>query len=124
VNHGPNREAFQKVLEAIEANPGRHDQQLFGYRTWCGTTLCIGGYAALTVGGGEPVWQERFDGEILTGVITPDGRHEHPETYAREVLGLTPSQGCRLFFEFDNQRALDIVRAYAQGYQGEEGTEW
>lgn len=99
----------QAVYDFIIMNPDKHDQN-----SWihvedenfdgpydedavnvCGTTMCIAGTAAFLA-----------KGEINVGTVTDD---------AEGFLGLTADEGALMFYTYNNEQALDMLNAVAQG---------
>lgn len=100
----------QRAYDFIIVNPHRHEQ-----RNWisdprrdafadslldrpelqhCGTTMCVAGTVDT----------------LLNGCVT-----HKVEAHAREALGLSERESLSLFFCFDNDLALDMLGAIAQG---------
>ncbi|MGA5467153.1 hypothetical protein [Mycobacterium sp. NPDC050041] len=97
----------RKVLEHLEAHPDEHDQRHFGYRTPCGTTLCIAGTALML--NGDPIhWSDQ--GYLTNGPGTSAA--DELDVRAAAVLGLSRIQAAELFYEAENRPALAMLRAH------------
>ena len=102
----------RQVLQHLIAHPEQHDQSHWGKRTKCGTVACIAGTTLLL--SGEPVKFDRH-GNIANPNIP--GR-------AAELLGVTAEfdednlicdgEAFRLFYQMDNDQALDLLRQYIE----------
>lgn len=98
-----NEELAIRVRDAILAHPELHDQDYYAHRNSCGTTYCIAGWACALSG-------EQFDWHGAVGdYVLIDGEPVNPLDRATELLGLTEDQAVRLFLEFDNYVALDLL---------------
>lgn len=74
---------FRKALEYVTEHPEEHDQDVWAYRTRCGTKLCLAGTVAMLTGHAF-VWDEFSDG--AQAVWTTDGRSI--ADVAQDELGL------------------------------------
>lgn len=95
----PNLPLIRKVLDHIEAHPETHDQDTWGQRTECGTTLCFAA-RALALAGGVFEWYESVDGGELIGQVALPGQPTAGgvERTAKELLGLDRVEVEELFF--------------------------
>lgn len=101
-----NEPFLREVLAWIELHPERWDQSV--YRSLCGTTYCLAGWAYV-LGTGEETW--------------PDGAEFGIEETAADLLGLDLAQAAELFFfigieEGDRRRPPptgDVRRVVRQG---------
>lgn len=93
----------REILEQIEAHPEMHDQEFVERETACGTTRCIAGWALYLRGWG-PMKTEQAAAELLG--ITCD------RADSQSWLG---TDADALFYEFDNDRAVRKLRAFAEG---------
>lgn len=110
-----NRELFQKIHEVITLHPEQHDQG-----TWeesdptCGTTRCVAGWA-VTLTTGKPVYGK---GEALHPATLALGKRPgipSVPSIAGELLGLSDVVAWDLFYRTSNDKARDVVRAFAEG---------
>lgn len=132
-----NTEACQEVLDYLLAHPEKHCQRYLA-RAWdklkaylgsgaldaelrvvekaypqanvCGTTMCIAGTAMFLQGRLELSNEgyERIDGVQLSG-------RERWIAEGAKALGLTYDQARSLFMEMDNDKALHMLKEYANG---------
>jgi hypothetical protein len=77
---------LQAILTKVEQHPDLFDMHYFTNKSHCGTTYCIGGWAC-----------------YLTNV--PIG-----ETFALDALRVEHSAGHTLFYDFNNEQALKVMR--------------
>lgn len=106
-----NTEMFQKIYDQITQHPDTHDQGTFED---CGTSRCIAGWAvALRYG--------VADTTIYSGEV-PDREDEEVEgvgylsgtaVIARNILGLTGEQAYDLFYDLNDERAVEKCLRYA-----------
>lgn len=98
----------QAVLDYIEEHPEKHDQSnwVMNYESglsenMCGTTMCVAGTSVYLTDG--------FDGLV----------HHHIyggwSDAAAKNLGLSIDESLALFFMMDNQNAVEMLRAVADG---------
>lgn len=104
------KKAAQDVLDYIVENPGRHDQRYFvadgsSFQfddNVCGTTMCIAG-TAVFVTEGVNVLRECTFGALDF------------EIEGARILGLDWDEANMLFYTMDNNVAVDMTNAIAQG---------
>jgi hypothetical protein len=102
--------AAQGVLDYIIANPEKHDQRHFVADSSsfqfddnvCGTTMCIAGTAVFVIEGVSALRECTF-GSL-------DFEHE-----GARILGLDEAEATALFYTMDNEVAVDMTNAIAQG---------
>jgi len=106
-----NTALFTKVRDQIVPNPESHEQADFEAEyAECGVTRCVAGWAILIDA------QEK--GESITSFrdsLRYQASGRAPSGYAQELLGLTEIEADYLFFEVDNEEAVEIVRGCAAG---------
>jgi hypothetical protein len=81
-----NYDLLQDILTKVEQHPALFDMCHFENHTDCGTTYCIGGWSC-----------------YLTNAPIS-------EKHALDALRLEPSAGQILFYEFNNEQALKVMR--------------
>lgn len=96
-----NIERMQKLLDHVTAHPEEHDQNTWGQKTACGTTMCLAGHAVEMFGAGiawMPLDPYSRDPDTVQAVAIFDktGR-EIPEA-AAELLDLTLDEMTHLFY--------------------------
>lgn len=106
-----NVEECRAVYKAILADPLSHDQEHFGIKTPCGTSLCIAGHAV-----------KLFKPEVMRWIVDQEDltkaflEHIDPERTveeeAREILGLSCDEAEELFLTMNNEDALRILGEY------------
>lgn len=105
-------EMRQKVLDQILAHPEQHNQNNFGEKTECGTTMCIAGWAVTL----DPNTEVSFFTDyplVNPRVITENGPMDI-EYRAGELLGLEDSyEQVSLFYDMDNDSALRRLKHLA-----------
>jgi hypothetical protein len=96
------------AIATILANPETHDQEFWGRRTICGTTMCLAGHIVVQAG-----WLIKFERFSLVSPSTStadrcykDGRFEDIEEQARIEAGLTGDEAQRLFYCFGGVEQL------------------
>lgn len=105
----------QAVYDYIIMNPEKHNQahwaesdsNLFvSYEevNMCGTTMCVAGTAAYL----------HTNEETFNSLVRGKAGY-HWEDAGQEILGLSDSQAFQLFYTMDNEIALDMINAVAQG---------
>jgi hypothetical protein len=90
-----NQELAKTVLDHLLAHPEQHNQDRWGERTECGTTMCVAGWTC-ELAGERLEWQRS---STTTGVgtwCTTDG--VYIPRRAAQLLGLTEDEAARLFF--------------------------
>lgn len=98
-----NEEMIQLAWKHILDYPDSWDQTIFGSKTECGTTYCLGGTAAVLSGRAVFKPQKPNTGPLVEW-FDPDGNPIRSiNNLARDVLGLTEEQADRLFFFFPDQ---------------------
>lgn len=133
------RENAQGVLDYLTQHPQQHDQNnwwsAIGTEStsditednFCGTTMCIAGCSVYMAEGlqglrdavdhvdavNEEIRQHIYDNDYEDGdYLDPD---EIWVKKGREHLGLSDKEARSLFFTFNDEQALDALRAVAQG---------
>ena len=110
----------RKALEHLLAHPEEHNQQNFGRRTWCKTTMCIAGTVILqdAVAAEQVSWEELNgdDGVWFQFMCSPDPSGAGwIEDTAANLLGLTTSSDVQyLFYEFNNRLALNRLAVWIE----------
>lgn len=92
-----NAELFNKIADAIEAEPHRHNQAEWASARnsigSCGTTMCVAGWAVELSDKYDIDWNRR---NTFGGVgMTKQGVHIEEAAY--NLLGITYDEGVRLF---------------------------
>jgi len=106
-----NTALFTKVRDQIVPNPESHEQADFEDQyAECGVTRCVAGWAILIDAQekGEGITSFRYSAEYRMSGLAPS-------LFARELLGLTCEESARLFFQVDNEEAVEIVKGCAAG---------
>lgn len=102
-----NVERLKEVREYIREHPEQHEQRFWAQKKGCGTALCLAGTAAL-LAGQEFEWSADramdIGGKTVTGFLKDGGAIS---IFAQDWLELTPAQVEYLFYEWDEERALD-----------------
>lgn len=128
----PNTELFKKIYDQISAVPGSFDMNnweaevSFGETFWnpvtdtrepraCGTARCVAGWAGYFHNPNQPFWQTVDDllGEWSDVIDEEDSNFN--VTVARRLLGLDLEDARRLFVEIGDEKALEVVRLFAEG---------
>lgn len=92
-----NTELFDKIADAIEAEPKRYNQSVFGVDTACGTAHCVAGWVAV-LEGCKPKRKKRSEhDDYWTNLVLPNGDWGDVEQFAQEKLGLTETDADNLF---------------------------
>lgn len=107
------RALAEELLYDIEEHPETHDQEMWGYRTSCGTTYCIAGKILLKMEPENVVWQPSsifFSGETLS---TPFGVPIVDTT--QKYLGLDDTEANSLFLEMDKDVVKGLLKKIAIG---------
>lgn len=104
----------QKVLGHIVAHPEDHDQEQWEtHSPSCGTQRCVAGWAVHF----EAPQSRHLEG-AMQYVADRDNIHYDYITFSnigRHLLGLTYAEADELFFEVDNEQAVELLRQYAAG---------
>lgn len=106
-----NTALLAKVRDQITAVPELHEQDDFENPLGeCGVTRCVAGWAILidALDKGESVTSFRQSTAYQDSGKAPSG-------FARKLLGLTDEEAENLFFQTDNEEAVGIVKAAAEG---------
>lgn len=114
-----NIELAKKVLDYIEAHPKEHDQNSFiDHKPVCGTTKCIAGHAMLLSGEFE-VKDITVSSSYSFLAIAKAGSNEEAdyEAEGRRVLGISSEQANHLFFNLDNDEAIDYLNQLIAYYE-------
>ena len=130
-------ELAAEILDVIAANPEQHEQEDFGIRTECGTTMCIAGWATYLTGHAgyrHSVYDNRkylapfetygdwIDGRMVEAgavfghalrIINPD--YAGFDKLGADLLGLDYETADRIFLEMNNAVALELLRQVANG---------
>lgn len=96
-----NRELLVKVVDhALSAENWnqRAWYQAQDYRTLCGTSMCVAGFAAIEFAGWKPV----MENSVAADYCTKDGYQKPIAQVAREELGLTRDEAGDLFHSRNN----------------------
>lgn len=96
-----NLKLISDVLNNIKENPDHHWQAEWGVKTECGTTHCVAGWACEM--SGHPL---AWDG-LCASDYTVSGLHV--PVLAQELMGLTDDEANRLFFETNEQEAVELL---------------
>lgn len=114
--------ATRGVLDYLRAHPEEHNQDYFGFRSACGTTMCIAGTACFLDEDTVTRWEHpnqavtyfRDDVTVGESALSVEDR-------AREILGLKTGDDVeRLFYDFDNARVLDKLAAWIEAAELEQ----
>jgi hypothetical protein len=106
-----NTELARKVLDQIRIFPETHNQRSYVKENECGTTCCIAGHA-LSFSGYTLAHVRDYE-NAYKGLTfrRPDGG-EMVDTWwteAMDLLGLSHGEAVRLFFEWDNEAAIELL---------------
>ena len=107
-----NVEACRVVYNYLVEHPEEHNQEVFGERTSCGTTMCVAGTAIMLHRPDIVKWitdDERS--EVLQMVVYGDC---DVQEVARVILGLSDGEADDLFYCFSNEVALNKLGQFAQ----------
>lgn len=104
-----NLENLKAVREYIRANPEKHEQRFWAQqkKNECGTALCLAGTAALLAGMDFDWSQDKtldLPDKVVTGFLT---NGEAVWVFAQKWLDLTGEEVEDLFYEWDEEKALD-----------------
>ena len=103
----PNTDLFAKIHDQITAHPETHNQDSW----WCGTTRCIAGWAVQL----SKIDPDQHDRDFLEEYSRDHDVAPDYVLVAADLLGLTLHQAGRLFYEDENDYAVDRVGEYAAG---------
>ncbi|OII61168.1 hypothetical protein BJP40_06475 [Streptomyces sp. CC53] len=107
-----NQELFQKIRDQFVLHPETHAQRDWESYATCGTQRCVAGWALHFHKPHQDIDTTRK--EVL---YTHDKYHFNLnggyEESARIILGLTPDEATRLFYEMDDSAARRMVELYA-----------
>jgi hypothetical protein len=107
-----NTELFQKIYDQISQHPETHDQGDFESRPpGCGTTRCVAGWAIALHCGVNSIYSR--PGLPLAGRETSSGYLSPTAVEAADLLGLTDRQAVELFYNFENEEAVELCHRYA-----------
>lgn len=107
---------IRKTMEAIEADPESHNQDHWGLKTACRTTMCFAGFASV-IDGATPIWKPESEDnperlEMVRVLPARGGTFAYEtEEYAQEALRLSNREANHLFYDCVT---LDDVREYVQ----------
>lgn len=105
-----NTELFQKIYDQITQHPETHDQGHFEAEWHCGTTRCIAGWAVIMHYGLYSLYDSNVP---MRGRITDSGYLSGTANTAAGILGLSDDQAHELFYEMNNEKAVDLCSYYA-----------
>jgi hypothetical protein len=104
-----NTELARKVLDQIRSFPETHSQGSYIKENECGTTCCIAGHA-LAFSGYEITENSKPEIEKAYDFLRPDGTTiDFVWDEAKDLLGLSRDEAVRLFFEWDNEAAIELL---------------
>lgn len=106
------KEHAQEILDYIMANPDQHDQNNFWTGTKgqtknvCDTAMCVAGTSVYLKEGVEGMWK-----------ASDKDDYDSVSFYqkAGDNLGLSEDERYKLFYCFNNEYAVDMLRAVAAG---------
>jgi hypothetical protein len=84
----PNATLAYRVLDHIDADPDRHDQNVWVERTDCGTVACFAGWVVL-LSGDKPVFDEDDPVECETHEVHAKGTIMSVSCRAAHLLGIS-----------------------------------
>lgn len=118
------RAAAQAVLDYIHTYPEAHDQEVVkgeaATTTPCGTSMCIAGTAIALKNNIKSLldWEDYWDEKDL-------GAQSHSDAAwvkeAREILGLDEDEAIDLFFEYDEETAVQKLKHVVVGEEWQIG---
>jgi hypothetical protein len=85
----PNFEELDRVMDFIDLNPRKHDQNTWGTKTECGTTACLAGWTVLINGGHL---------ECMHDFYNAKGENVHAKIEAMKILNLDKYAAGVLFY--------------------------
>lgn len=92
------------ILDFLERHPEKHNQDVFidgkDEEIGCGTSMCVAGTAHWLLKGDKAFNDPRTSLDVAT-----------------KALGLSYGERSVLFYEFDNERALNKLRKVAEGVE-------
>lgn len=113
-----NLERLKELREAVLNHPDKWNQTDWVKQTACGTTMCFAGFCAELAGrefswGVEDIdkWIEDY-GSLNVGILKEVGDEVYPphvSDFARGWLDLTHEEVSDLFWETDNDRAMNYL---------------
>lgn len=113
------RELAAEILAQIKADPESHDQELWGWATACGTTMCIAGWATYLAGKSHFLVDEFARAhygveEAHLSPIRSDNEYKFIEDIAGTLLELSAEDALDLFYTEDNKVALAALEMYVE----------
>lgn len=96
----PQPERVDDAIGFIRLNPDLHDQETWGRRTSCGTTMCLAGHIVVQAGY-QLVFQpyfERQDVYYASDCVDSAGNTHDIETLAAKLAGLDAEEANKLFY--------------------------
>ena len=106
-----NVELFDKIAKAIEDEPDRYDQAVYGGGGSCGTAHCVAGWAAALEGCTPKM-------DTWCTVVLPDGTVDKIDSFAQKRLGLDEMDAEALFaagWRPETRSVPDELRAIGRG---------
>ncbi len=116
-----NVELAEEVLSYIHDHPEEHDQNQWGERTACGTSMCFAGHAALLAFGAENIAWTRYvndpDAEAaFIRHVKVFGTHMSVGDAAQKALGLEDWQRTELFLNAMSLEEVELcIDAFKRG---------
>jgi hypothetical protein len=102
----------QEIIDYLAENPEQHSQSAYwnGYslgikNTVCGTTMCVAGTSV-------------FLKEGVDGLVNSCDSEDYDDSFSKKAeryLGLNSSEAYDLFYTFHREKALEMLRAVANG---------
>lgn len=91
----PNFERIDEVMQFIEDHPEQHDQDSWGVKNACGTTMCFAGWAVQMYNPEMLFWYDQEYSSLAD--VKPNSMLSFMGQ-ARSVLGLRADQASALFY--------------------------
>lgn len=104
ISTGETRAHAQDILDKIHEHPEQHNQNVWGERTDCGTTLCVAGWSVVLKGQDQWLTYTEPDGSKTEELVCA--------TYekAQYNLGLTSDEAINLFYNSENEEAVQKLK--------------
>lgn len=103
---------LEEVLDYIRTHPDEHNQDTWGVKTDCGTTMCFAGTAVHLSSEYTLTWRDGSHigkgWEFVRGALKGGLVFSISDT-AAEILGLTDEERCALFYTADNLDDLEVM---------------
>lgn len=94
----------QAVLDIIRLYPDKHDQtEWIGHSSWCGTTMCVAG------------WAQWLHEGTVRAVVHAFSTHRDAEEASRDYLDLDEYDARKLFYDVTNDEAVAALEYLARG---------